>query len=76
MKRSKQMTQMIGYVNEYLRRNNIKNEDDPVFQVTMWSLLDQRLYQGFNYFKLKQIGDKTVSVLAGSSTDFDFLQLY
>jgi hypothetical protein len=70
------MQKLIDDVNFYLRRNNIKDESDPAFQVVMWSLLEQHLYQGFNYFKLKKIGNDEFPVLAGSSTDFEFLQLY
>ena len=76
MRRCKQLNQLVEHANLYLRKNKIKNEDDPVFQVVMWSLLEQHLYRGFNYYKLMTIGEDEIPVLAGSSTDFEFLQLY
>lgn len=76
MRRAKQLDTLVKDVNVYLRKNKIKNEDDPVFQVVMWSLLEQHLYQGFNYFKDAKIGDDVIPVLAGSSVHFDYLQLY
>ena len=76
MRRTKQIQRLIKDVNHYLRHNHIKDEGDPVFLVTMHSLLQQRIYQGFNYYKDKVIGGNTVSVLAGSSENFEYLQLY
>ena len=76
MKRAKQLQQVVDITNNYLRNNGIKDESDPAFLIVMHSLLQTNTYHGFNYFKDKQIGTVTVPVLAGSSTDFDYLQLY
>ena len=76
MKRTQQLQVMVDNVNHYLRNNRIKDEGDPAFHITMYTLLDTRTYKGFNYFKDKQIGDKVIPVLAGSSIDYDYLQLY
>ena len=77
-RRTKQIEQLIQDVNCYLRNNKIKDEGDPAFCVTQWSLIDQGIYQGFNYFKdeYNEAGTKKRIVLAGSSTDFEYLQLY
>lgn len=76
MKRTKQLQQVVDTTNYYLRRNGIKDESDPAFHIVMCSLLQTKTYHGFNYFKDKQIGDEVIPVLAGSDTDFDYLQLY
>lgn len=76
MKRTKQLQQVVDTTNYYLRRNGIKDEADPAFHIVMCSLLQTKTYKGFNYFKDKQIGDEVIPVLAGSDTDFDYLQLY
>lgn len=80
-RRTKKITELLIDVNDYLRNNKIKNEDDPVFLVIMHSLLRQHLYMGFNYYKDKVITfedghSEVIRVLAGSSTDFEYLQLY
>ena len=75
MKRTKQMQNFINQVNDYLRKNRIKNEGNDVFLITTHNLLQQNLYKGFNYYKDKKIGDVTLPILAGSSTDFEYLQI-
>ena len=76
MKRTKQLQTVVNNVNDYLRTNKIKDEKDPAFHMLVWSLLQTDTYKGFNYFRDKEIDGETVSVLAGSSIDFDYLQLY
>lgn len=76
MKRTKQLQVAVDNTNRYLRINGIKDERNPAFMVMMYTLMDVNSYKGFNYFNDREIGDETVSVLAGSSTDFDYLQLY
>lgn len=76
MKRTKQLESVIKATNEYLRANKIKDEGDPAFNVLHFSLLQMGTYKGFNYFKDLKIGDTVVPVCAGSSTDFEYLQLY
>ena len=76
MKRTKQLQVAVDNTNRYLRINGIKDERNPAFMVMMYTLMDVNSYKGFNYFNDREIGDKTVSVLAGSSVNFDYLQLY
>lgn len=76
MKRTKQLQTVIDTTNAYLRNNRIKDEADPAFHMVTWSLLQTKTYKGFNYYKDKQIGDEVIPVLAGSCTDFDYLQIY
>lgn len=76
MRRTKQLQQVVDTTNYYLRRNGIKDEGDPAFHILMCALLQTKTYKGFNYYKDKKIGNEVIPVLAGSDTDFDYLQLY
>ena len=78
MKRSKQLQNMINQVNDYLRSNRVKEEGNDVFLIITHNLLQQGLYQGFNYFKDAKIGDMVIPVLAGTSDPdkFEYLQIY
>lgn len=74
MKRTKQAEKMIDAVNEYLRKNNIKSQNDCVFAVFSYALLEANIYNGFNYYKHKEINGEKVLVLAGTSDKYDCLQ--
>ena len=76
MKRTRQLEEVISMTNRYLRLNHIKDESNPAFHVLMDALLETGTYKGFNYFNDMQIGDETVPVLAGSSIEYEYLQLY
>ena len=77
MKRTKQAEKMIDAVNEYLRNNNIKSQNDCVFATFLYALLKANIYNGFNYYKHKEINGEKVLVLAGTSdpAKYDCLQL-
>lgn len=75
MKRTKQMQTVVDETNRYLRNAQIKDEGDPTFHTVMFALLETGTYRGFNYYKDMQIGDEVVPVLAGSCTNFEYLQL-
>ena len=76
MKRTEQAEKMIDAVNEYLKINNIKSQNDYVFGVFLYALLKANIYNGFNYYKHKEINGEKVLVLAGTSdpTKYDCLQ--
>lgn len=79
-RRTKKITELLKDVNEYLRNNHIKDQGDPVFLVITHSLLRQHLYLGFNYYKDQTFtyedgSNITMPVLAGSDTDFEYLQI-
>lgn len=77
MKRCKQLQAVVDKTNEYLRNNKIKDEGDPAFMVVQLALLETKTYHGFNYYSDGKLLDGTViPILAGSSTDFEYLQLY
>lgn len=76
MKRSKQLQAVVDLTNEFLRNNKIKDEGNDAFNICQLALLRTNTYHGFNYFKDMEIGGEMLSVLAGSSTNFEYLQLY
>lgn len=83
MKRSKQLQTVVDKTNEYLRKNNIKDEGDPAFMVVCWALLETKTYHGFNYYKdIEAVSwdgiKRKMSILACTSDPekFDYLQLY
>lgn len=73
--RAKQLQKVVDEVNHYLRNSRIKDESNPMFHIIMYALMEAGAYRGFNYYKDKEIGNEVVPVLAGSSTDFEYLQL-
>lgn len=71
MKRmTKQVKTMVEEVNDYLRRNHVKDEGDEKFVIMQWLLLRAHCYHGFNYFTV----DGRLS--AGRTEKFDHLELY
>ena len=70
MKRAKQTQKIVDFVNEYLRNNHVKREDDPVFVVMNIALIKAGVYHGFNYFT-------TEGFLSGGDNEkFDHLEFY
>lgn len=70
MKRTKQAQAIVDNVNHYLRHNHIKTQNDPVFTVMLYSLIEANCYQGFNYFT----ADEKLS--GGDNEKFDHLKFY
>lgn len=70
MKRAKQTQVIVDSVNEYLRNNHVKKEDDPVFVVFGIALIEANVYQGYNYFTAE-------GCLSGGDNDkFDHLEFH
>ena len=74
--RPKYVTELVRKVNKTLQTlgKQGKNSDLHLF-ITSY-LLDKKMYHGWNYYKDKYVNGKTISVLAGSATDFDYIQMY
>lgn len=71
MKRmTKQVKTMVEEVNDYLRRNHVKDEGDEKFVIMQFLLLKAGCYHGFNYFT----ADGRLS--GGDNEKFDHLELY
>lgn len=68
MKRANQTTAIIDRVNEYLRLNHIKTENDPVFSVITSALLQAKTYKGYNLY--------TVDGKLSGGVNTDYIQLY
>lgn len=69
-KMTKQVREMVESVNQRMREFHIKDEQDPIFNATIWLLLQAHCYRGFNYFT----ADGNLS--GGDNEKFDHLELY
>lgn len=74
--RPKYVTELVRKVNKTLQTlgKQGKNSDLHIF-ITSY-LLDKKMYHGWNFYKDKYVNGKTISALAGSATDFDYIQMY
>lgn len=70
MKRAKQTQAIVDSVNEYLRNNHVKRENDPVFVVVRHALSRANVYQGFNYFTAEGF------LSGGDNEKFDHIELH
>ncbi len=70
MKRTKQAQKIVDSVNEYLRNNHVKREDDPVFVVMSIALIKANVYHGFNYFTAEGF------LSGGNNEKFNHLEFY
>jgi hypothetical protein len=75
--RTKMVTELVDSVNEYLMKNKIKDESNSLFNWTCRFLLNNKMYEGFNFFKFKE-NSTTEYELAGSydPNKYDFLRIY
>ena len=69
---------MIDNVNTALRAYNVKDVSDNLFCFACNYLMEKKMYEGFNFYKIKTIDGKERKVLAGRSEKdkFDFLQIH
>ena len=70
VKMTKQVKQMVSSVNEYLKENHVKNQDDRLFSDMCWLLLQSHCYNGFNFYTED-------GKLSGENNEkFDHLEIY
>ena len=80
-KRTKQVILLIDETNSFLKENKVKDINDSLFRFVRDLLIKNRMYNGYNFYKDEEVklenGDiVTKMVLAGSYTDYDYLQLW
>ena len=80
-KRTKQVILLIDETNSFLKENKVKDINDSLFRFVRDLLIKNRMYNVDNFYKDEEIkvenGDvATKMVLAGSCTDYDYLQLW
>ena len=76
-KRPKYVETMLREANLTLRHMKIHDENDSLFMFVCNYLMSLDMYNGFNYYKMDtDLNGKSYPVLAGSSTNYDFLQIY
>ena len=75
-------TGLIGsHLISFLKENKVKDINDSLFRFVRDLLVKNRMYNGYNFYKDEEIklenGDvATKMILAGSCTDYDYLQLW
>ncbi len=75
-KRPKYVTELVRKVNKTLQTLGKQGENSDLHIFITSYLLDKKMYHGWNFYKDKYVNGKTISVLAGSATDFDYIQMY
>ena len=76
-KRPEYIATLVREANMTLRHLKVRNEDDTLFAFICSYLSARHMYNGFNYYNEgKDCNGKPWAVLAGSSTDYEFLQIY
>lgn len=74
--RPKYVTELVRKVNKTLQTLGKQGENSDLHVFITSYLLDKKMYHGWNFYKDKYVNGKTISVLAGSATDFDYIQMY
>lgn len=75
-KRPNYVTELVRKVNKSLKTLGKQGENSDLHIFITSYLLDKKMYHGWNFYKDKYVNGKTISVLAGSATDFDYIQMY
>lgn len=77
-KRPQYVTEYIKEVNNALDAWGVKESDNSLFNFACDYLLKRKMYQGFNFFKHKNVNGEDRLVLAGTAdkTQYDCLQIY
>ena len=74
--RPKYVTELVRKVNKTLQTLGKQGENSDLHIFITSYLLDKKMYHGWNFYKDRYVNGKTISVLAGSATDFDYIQMY
>ena len=76
-KRPVYVATMLHEANLTLRQMKIHDESDSLFMFICNYLMAHHMYHGFNYYNMgKDFNGNPYPVLAGSSTNYEFLQIY
>lgn len=68
--------EIVDKANERLRYFKIKDESNDLFVFVCDYLLKKDMYRGYNFFNTKNYQGKDYVVLAGSATNYEYLQIY
>ena len=76
-KRPKHITELITAVNAYFRTENIKDETNELFNFLQHYLISKDMYKGYNFYnRMTTDTGEEYTCLAGSCTNYDFLQIH
>lgn len=73
-KRPQHITKMLADINNTLRVNKIKETSDHLFIWAVDYLLHNGYYKGYNFYIDSEF-NKDIPTLAGSSTNYEYLQI-
>lgn len=75
-KRPKYVTELVNQINKTLKTMGKQGENSDLHIFITSYLLNKNMYHGWNFYKDKFVNGKIIPVLAGSATDFDYIQMY
>lgn len=76
-KRTKAIAEMVKDANHFFLMNKVKDyRNSDLFWFVQGYLLSRKMYEGFNFYNIKEIDGQTRLVLAGSATNYDVVQIY
>ena len=74
MKRTKQAEKMIESINYYLKVNNVTDPYCDVMCAFQYALLKADIYEGYSFYKRKQIRDHELLVIVPKREGCDCIQ--
>lgn len=75
-KRPNYVTELVNQINKTLKTMGKQGEHSDLHAFITSYLLNKNMYHGWNFYKDECINGKIIPVLAGSATDFDYIQMY
>lgn len=75
-KRPNYVTELVNKVNENLKALGKQGENSHLHVFITSYLMQKNMYEGWNFYKDKCVNGKIIPILAGSATDFDYIQMY
>ena len=75
-KRPNYVTELVNQINKTLKTMGKQGEHSDLHAFITSYLLNKNMYHGWNFYKDQCVNGKIIPVLAGSATDFDYIQMY
>lgn len=75
-KRPNYVTELVNKVNVSLKGLGKQGENSDLHVFLTSYLIEKKMYHGFNFYKDQYVNGKLIPVLAGSATDYDYIQFY
>lgn len=76
-KRTKAIEEMVKDANHFFLMNKVKDyRNSDLFWFIQGYLLSRKMYEGYNFYNIKEVDGKTQLFLSGSATNYDVIQIY